>query len=63
MLAGEPSGDAIGAHLMASLKASDAVTFRGVGGSRMQGEGLRSLFPMGDLSHMGFAELLPHFPR
>jgi lipid-A-disaccharide synthase len=60
--AGEPSGDRLGAALMAALKAlSPGVTFQGVGGPLMAAEGLRSLFPMEDLSVMGIAEVLPKY--
>ncbi len=35
------------------------VTFLGIGGEQMTSEGLKSLFPMSDLSVMGFVEVLP----
>ena len=64
ILAGEPSGDKLGAALMAGLKElSPSVKFRGVGGPLMIEEGLRSLFPMDDLSVMGIAEVLPKYPE
>lgn len=64
LVAGEPSGDRLGAQLMAALKRRlDAVAFSGIGGEAMAGEGLRSLFPMRELTLMGFAEVLPHLPR
>lgn len=61
LVAGEPSGDAIGARLMAALKyeAGGAVRFAGIGGARMESEGLTSLFPMSDLTLFGLAEVLP----
>ena len=60
LIAGEPSGDSLGAALMAGLKQlRPEVTFRGVGGPLMQAEGLQSLFPMQELSLMGVAEVLP----
>lgn len=62
LIAGEPSGDALGAALMAGLKAlAPGVVFQGVGGPRMQAEGLASLFPMSDLSVMGLVEILPKY--
>ncbi|MDF1872665.1 lipid-A-disaccharide synthase [Vannielia sp.] len=62
IIAGEPSGDKLGAALMAGLKAlAPGVEFRGVGGRGMQGEGLQSLFPMEELSVMGIAEVLPKY--
>ncbi len=65
LVAGEPSGDALGAQLMAALKrrSQHPVRFMGVGGERMAREGLDSLFPMEELSLMGAAEILPHIPR
>jgi lipid-A-disaccharide synthase len=62
LIAGEPSGDRLGAALMAGLKALNPfVTFQGVGGPLMQAEGLQSLFPMEELSVMGIAEVLPKY--
>jgi lipid-A-disaccharide synthase len=65
LIAGEPSGDLIGAGLMAALKdaTGGAVRFAGVGGEHMAGHGLRSLFPMAELSVMGLVEVLPRVPR
>ena len=63
LIAGEPSGDRLGAALMAGLKALTPVEFEGVGGPLMQAEGMASLFPMEELSVMGIAEVLPkYFP-
>lgn len=64
LIAGEPSGDILGGRLMAALKAETggAVTFAGVGGEAMTAEGLRSLFPMSDLTVMGVSEVLPRLP-
>ncbi|MBN2630623.1 MAG: lipid-A-disaccharide synthase [Rhodobacteraceae bacterium] len=62
LIAGEPSGDRLGAALMAGLKTlSPGVTFAGVGGPLMQAEGLESLFPMEELSVMGLVEVLPKY--
>lgn len=62
IIAGEPSGDSLGGALMAGLRAlSEQVRFEGVGGARMQAEGLQSLFPMEELSLMGIAEILPKY--
>jgi lipid-A-disaccharide synthase len=62
LIAGEPSGDRLGAALMAGLKAlNPATTFAGIGGPAMQAEGLTSLFPMQELSVMGIAEVLPKY--
>lgn len=63
LIAGEPSGDALGRALMAGLKELvPEVAFQGVGGPLMEGEGMTSLFPMDELSVMGLAEILPRYP-
>jgi len=64
LVAGEPSGDALGAGLMRALKeeTDGAVGFAGIGGDAMVGEGLVSLFPMEDLAVMGLAEVVPRLP-
>ena len=61
LVAGEPSGDAIGARLMTALRArtGDHVRFAGIGGDRMTAEGLESLFPQSDLTVMGITEVIP----
>ena len=61
VVAGESSGDRLGAALMQGLiKQYDGeVDFLGVGGPLMEAEGLQSLFPMDELSIMGIAEILP----
>jgi lipid-A-disaccharide synthase len=61
LIAGEPSGDRLGAALMAGLQALESVEFAGIGGPLMQAEGLQSLFPMEELSVMGIAEVLPKY--
>lgn len=62
LIAGEPSGDRLGAALMAGLRQLvPDVVFCGVGGPLMQAEGLESLFPMEELSVMGIAEVLPKY--
>ena len=62
LIAGEPSGDRLGAALMIGLKAlSPAVEFAGIGGPLMQAQGMQSLFPMEELSIMGIAEVLPKY--
>lgn len=63
LVAAEPSGDNLGAKLMAALRKRDpAVEFAGIGGERMAAEGFRTLFPIGDLSVMGFVEVIPKLP-
>lgn len=63
LLAGEASGDVLGARLMASVaRQRPGVEFAGIGGSRMEEEGLLSLHPMADLAVMGLMEVLPRIP-
>ncbi len=64
IIAGEASGDLLGSKLIKELKTlcPDSV-FMGVGGKLMEEQGLVSIFPMNDLSVMGFAEVLPHLPK
>jgi lipid-A-disaccharide synthase len=62
LIAGEASGDRLGAALMQGLRALDpGVSFQGVGGAGMAEAGLQSLFPMEELSVMGIAEVLPKY--
>jgi len=62
LIAGEASGDLLGAHLMRALKAQSKrpIKFFGVGGDKMAAEGLKSLFPFQELSMLGFLEVLPY---
>ena len=63
LVAGEQSGDALGARLMSALRQRvPDVAFTGIGGAEMAAEGLDSLFPMQDLALMGFLEVVPHLP-
>lgn len=64
LTAGEASGDRLGAALMAGLRRlSPDVSLAGIGGPEMGAAGLRSLFPMEELSVMGIAEVLPRLRR
>ncbi|WP_163558097.1 lipid-A-disaccharide synthase [Halomonas sp. NO4] len=64
LVAGELSGDRLGAGLMRTLKTRHpAVEFRGIGGERMLAEGIDSRFPLETLSVMGLVEVLRHLPR
>ncbi len=64
MVAGEASGDALGAGLIAELRQRfpDA-EFAGVGGQAMRAEGFDSWHDSGELSVMGLSEVLRHLPR
>lgn len=65
IIAGEPSGDALGGRVIAAIKrlTGDSVRFAGVGGEMMQEQGVKSLFPIRDIAIMGFVELIPHLPK
>lgn len=64
LIAGEPSGDLLGARVMHALKKLEPdVQIFGVGGESMQTEGLQSLFNIKDLAVMGFFEVLPNLPK
>jgi lipid-A-disaccharide synthase len=64
LIAGEPSGDALGGRLMEALKAQDKkAQFFGIGGDIMQAQGLKSLFNISELSVMGLAEVIPSIPK
>lgn len=55
IIAGEVSGDVLGANIMRELR---GVNFVGIGGQNMCGAGLKSIFPMSDLAVMGITEVL-----
>ena len=62
LIAGEPSGDQLGAALMAGLRElAPDVEIVGIGGDAMAAQGLESLFPMRELSLMGIWEVLPKY--
>lgn len=64
LIAGEDSGDQLGADLIAALRRHypDA-RFVGIGGSRMQQQGFESWYDIRELSLFGFAEVIRHLPR
>ncbi|MDU6377575.1 MAG: lipid-A-disaccharide synthase, partial [Bradyrhizobium sp.] len=65
LVATEESGDRLGASLMKVLRQrlGDGVAFSGVGGRGMIGEGLVSLFPIEELSIVGFTAVLKQLPK
>lgn len=60
IIAGEQSGDLIGAKLMSDLKKIAKVDFYGIGGYQMTQQGIKTIFPMSDINLIGFVEILPH---
>ncbi len=64
VVAGEHSGDALGAKLMERLNASarGRIRYLGVGGEGMQAQGLLSQFPLADVAVMGLTAIIPKLP-
>ncbi len=64
IVAGEQSGDALGAKLIQALQAARPdLEFAGVGGPQMEAAGFASLFPIAELAVMGLLEVLPRIRR
>jgi lipid-A-disaccharide synthase len=64
IVAGEQSGDVLGARLIAALRAArPELEFAGIGGPRMAEQGVASLFPLSELAVMGLLEVLPKILR
>ncbi len=63
ILAGEPSGDRIGADLVSRLRQHVSLEVVGIGGDELAGQGLKSLFPMSDLAVMGVTDVILNLPR
>ncbi|AZM97898.1 lipid-A-disaccharide synthase [Vreelandella venusta] len=64
IVAGELSGDILGAGLMHELKLRHPnIEFRGLGGPRMEAQGLTIRFPLETLSVMGLVEVIKHLPE
>ena len=64
IVAGEASGDVLGARLVRALwERAPSLTFAGIGGERLAEQGMASLFPMRELALMGLLEVLPNLRR
>ena len=64
LIAGEPSGDALGAALIGALRRRvPEVECFGIAGAAMRDAGCRALYPAEDLAVMGIVEVLAHLPR
>jgi lipid-A-disaccharide synthase len=64
VVAGEASGDVLGARLIAALRRRRPdLEFRGIGGPRMAEQGVTSLFDYRELALMGLLEVLPRIFR
>jgi lipid-A-disaccharide synthase len=65
LVAGEHSGDELGAKLMRALGEARGgeMAFLGVGGEAMEAEGLKSLFPISDIAVMGILPVLARLPK
>ena len=64
ILAGEDSGDQLGAELIAALRRRyPQARFVGIGGPQMLREGFESWYDMRELSLFGFSEVISHLPR
>src|SRR5437016_8014269 len=64
IVAGEPSGDALGGALIRALRkrTGGRVRVAGIGGESMAEQGVASLVPLSDLAVAGIAEVLPRVP-
>lgn len=65
LIAGEPSGDLIGARLIEALGQQPDIRFRvaGIGGEAMENAGLQSRFPISEIAVMGLIEIIPRIPQ
>ena len=63
IVAGEVSGDSLGADFMQQMNnLRDDIVWVGVGGTKMQAQGLQSIFPLARLAVMGLVEVMAQLP-
>jgi lipid-A-disaccharide synthase len=63
IVAGEVSGDSLGADFMRQMNnLRDDIVWVGVGGTKMQAQGLQSIFPLERLAVMGLVEVMSQLP-
>lgn len=63
IVAGEVSGDSLGADFMKQMNnLRDDIIWVGVGGAKMQAQGLQSIFPLSRLAVMGLVEVVSQLP-
>jgi len=61
---GEESGDLLGEKILKSLiSVNKNIEFFGLAGNRMEKYDIKSIFPISELSLMGFLEVVPHIPK
>jgi lipid-A-disaccharide synthase len=64
MVAGEASGDQLGAFLMDALKERyPRIEFIGIGGPHMESRGMQSMVPQDKLAVRGYVEVIKHLPE
>lgn len=63
MIAGEASGDLHGASLIRELKRLDSsLKIFGIGGNKMQAEGIELIYHVDKMAFLGFVEVIKHLP-
>ncbi|MDA9559193.1 lipid-A-disaccharide synthase, partial [Alphaproteobacteria bacterium] len=60
---GEISGDQIASLIMKELIENHKIELQGIGGNNLKKLGLKSLFPLKEISIMGLLEVIPKIPK